>query len=81
MNIKINSEDRKIIARKKYGLNSFFAGIGGFDVAFEKHGFSTKLLCEINPFCNQILSRHWPNVLKATDINTIDVNVFIRCIN
>ena len=73
MSIKTNSEDRKIMARKKYGLNSFFAGIGGFDVAFEKHGFSTKLLCEINPFCNQILSRHWPNVHKATDINTIDV--------
>ena len=39
--------------------------------AFEEHGFSTALLCEINPFCNQILSRHWPGVQKVGDINTI----------
>lgn len=57
--------------KKKYKINSFFAGIGGFDVAFEKQGFSTALLCEINPFCNQILNRHWPNVQKAGDINDI----------
>lgn len=57
--------------KKKYFINSFFAGIGGFDLAFEQHGFSTALLCEINPFCNQILSRHWPNVQKAGDINEI----------
>lgn len=57
--------------KKKYKINSFFAGIGGFDLAFEKQGFSTALHCEINPFCNQILSRHWPNVQKALDINEI----------
>ena len=56
---------------KRYHINSFFAGIGGFDVAFGKHGFSTALLCEINPFCNQILNRHWPDVQKAGDINEI----------
>lgn len=57
--------------KKIYKINSFFAGIGGFDVAFEKQGFSNALLCEINPFCNQILKRHWPNVQKAGDINEI----------
>lgn len=55
----------------KYKINSFFAGIGGFDVAFEKQGFSTTFLCEISPFCNQILDRHWPHVKKAGDINAI----------
>jgi DNA (cytosine-5)-methyltransferase 1 len=59
------------MSRKKHSVNSFFAGIGGFDVAFEKQGFSTKLFCEINPFCNQILNRHWPNVKKVGDINKI----------
>lgn len=57
--------------KRQYTVNSFFAGIGGFDVAFEQCGFSTKLLCEINHFCNQILTRHWPNVQKAGDINLI----------
>lgn len=55
-----------------YRVNSFFAGIGGFDVGFEKHGFRTTLLCEINPFCNEILTKHWPNVQRENDICTID---------
>ena len=58
--------------KTKYAINSFFAGIGGFDVAFEQSGFKTQLLCEINPFCNLVLSRHWPNVKKEKDINEID---------
>lgn len=60
------------MAKKKYSINSFFAGIGGFDVAFEKQGFSTNFLCEINPFCNQILDRHWPLVKRGGDINHLD---------
>lgn len=51
-----------------YHLNSFFAGIGGFDLGFEKNGFKTKFLCEINPFCNEVLSTHWPNAKRAEDI-------------
>lgn len=61
------------MTKKKYNINSFFAGIGGFDVAFEQSGFKTQLLCEISPFCNQILSRHWPKVRKELDINGIDL--------
>lgn len=60
--------------RNKYKINSFFAGIGGFDVAFGKHGYSTSLLCEINPFCNQILNRHWPEIKKVGDINVLNAN-------
>lgn len=53
-------------------VNSFFAGIGGFDIAFERHGFITKYLCEINPFCNEVLAEHWPDVSKAEDICSIN---------
>ena len=28
-----------------YRVNSFFAGIGGFDLGFEKSGFKTEYLC------------------------------------
>jgi len=58
-------------AEKKYKVASFFAGIGGFDVAFERNGFETKYLCEINPFCQSVLHTHWPNVKRGNDINTI----------
>ena len=57
-----------------YKINSFFSGIGGFDIAFSNKNFSTQMLCEINPFCNQVLDRHWPNTLKFSDINDIDVS-------
>ncbi len=51
-----------------YHLNSFFAGIGGFDLGFEKNDFKTEFLCEINPFCNEVLSTHWPKAKRAEDI-------------
>lgn len=55
-----------------FSLNSFFAGIGGFDIAFERNGFKTQYLCEINSFCNEVLKTHWPKVAMATDICDID---------
>lgn len=57
--------------KKIFRLNSFFAGIGGFDIAFERQGFKTQYLCEINPFCHEVLSTHWPDVQLAQDINEI----------
>lgn len=60
------------MARKKINtIASFFAGIGGFDIAFENNGFKTQFLCEINPFCQKILNRHWPKVQKHDDINEL----------
>ena len=51
-----NNKKQSIGVNKMYHLNSFFAGIGGFDLGFEKNGFKTEFLCEINPFCNEVLS-------------------------
>lgn len=56
---------------KKFKMNSFFAGIGGFDLGCERHGFETTMLCEINPFCHKILSYHWPSTLLKPDITKI----------
>ena len=55
-------------------LNSFFAGIGGFDLGFEKKGFKTNFLCEINPFCNEVLSTHWPKAKRVLDICQLDAS-------
>jgi DNA (cytosine-5)-methyltransferase 1 len=51
---------------------SFFAGIGGFDLGFERAGMSVVFQCEIDPFCQQILKRHWPNVPLHDDITTLN---------
>ena len=55
-------------------VNSFFAGIGGFDIGFEHSGFTTTFLCEINPFCIEVLKTHWPNVPMFGDIGKLDAS-------
>lgn len=49
-------------------VNSFFAGIGGFDLAFEQHGFEPGFHCEKDDFCRSVLKRNWPAVSNAGDI-------------
>lgn len=57
----------------QFRFNSFFAGIGGFDLGFEQAGISPAYHCEIDKFCNSVLSRHWGSLPKANDIRTLDV--------
>ena len=40
--------------KETFRVNSFFAGIGGFDIGFERHGFETVYLCEINDYCTPL---------------------------
>ena len=50
---------------------SFFAGIVGFDLGFERAGMKVVFQCEIDPLCQQILKRHWPAVPIHDDITTL----------
>jgi DNA (cytosine-5)-methyltransferase 1 len=50
---------------------SFFAGIGGFDLGFERAGCDVVFQCEINSFCQQVLKKWWPEIPLHTDINTL----------
>lgn len=56
----------------RWHLNSFFSGIGGFELAFERHRFSSKFYCENDPFCRSVLKRHWSNTSNASDILKLD---------
>jgi DNA (cytosine-5)-methyltransferase 1 len=53
---------------------SFFAGIGGFDLGFERAGMETVWQCEKKAFCLDILEQHWPWVPRATDILEVNAN-------
>jgi len=53
-------------------LASFFAGIGGFDLGFQRAGFEVAFHCEIDPHCQRILKKHWPQVPLHDDITTLD---------
>jgi DNA (cytosine-5)-methyltransferase 1 len=50
---------------------SFFAGIGGFDLGFQRAGMKPVFHCEIDPYCQRILKRHWPEVPLHDDITTL----------
>lgn len=54
-----------------------FAGIGGFSYAADKlvGGFQTTQFIEINPFCQKILKKHWPNIPIHNDINTFTAGI------
>ncbi|WP_187505698.1 DNA cytosine methyltransferase [Pantoea agglomerans] len=56
---------------RKIRVNSFFAGIGGFDLAFEEEGFVPSFYCENNDFCRGVLARHWGHVENAEDIGAL----------
>jgi DNA (cytosine-5)-methyltransferase 1 len=63
---------KKVATMHEITVASFFSGIGGFDLGFERAGLKVQWQCEIVPFCNTILGQHWPNVPRALDITKVD---------
>ncbi len=57
--------------RSNYSVASFFSGIGGFDIGFESAGFSISMQCEVEPFCQSLLRKRWPNVPLHPDITEL----------
>ncbi len=50
---------------------SFFSGIGGFDLGFERADYKLAMQCEIDKYCTQILAKHWPEVKRFDDIKSL----------
>ena len=57
---------------KKLKLLDTFAGIGGFSYAAENlvGGFETVQFIEIDPYCQQVLNKNFPNIPIHDDITT-----------
>ena len=49
-------------------FGSLFAGIGGIDLGLERAGMTCKWQVEIDPWCRQVLAKHWPNVTQYEDV-------------
>lgn len=50
---------------------SFFSGIGGLELGFERAGCAITFQCEAKKFCLEILGQHWPEVPKSNDIRSV----------
>lgn len=53
-------------------VGSLFAGIGGFDLGFEREGFRVAWQCEIDTNAQRILRHRFPNVELHADIRKLD---------
>jgi DNA (cytosine-5)-methyltransferase 1 len=51
-------------------VGSLFAGIGGFDLGFERAGYDIRWQVEIDPWARAVLAKHWPHVYRHDDIRT-----------
>ena len=58
-----------------YRLLDLFSGIGGFSLGLERSGgFKTVAFCEIEPFCQKVLNKHWPEVPIYGDIRELNAD-------
>lgn len=56
----------------KLKLLDLFSGIGGFSLGLERSGaFETVAFCEIEPFCQKVLAKHWPKVPLYNDVRNL----------
>jgi DNA (cytosine-5)-methyltransferase 1 len=56
-------------------FGSLFAGIGGFDLGLERAGMECRWQVEIDPFCQKVLAKHWPDVKRYGDIREVGDNL------
>ena len=51
---------------------SLFAGVGGFDMGFDRAGYDCRFQVEWDKNCQNILNRHWPDVPKWWDVSEVN---------
>jgi DNA (cytosine-5)-methyltransferase 1 len=59
---------------EKLKVLDLFSGIGGFSLGLERAGMETIAFCEIDPFCQRVLRKHWPSVPIYSDIKELNGN-------
>lgn len=50
---------------------SLFSGVEGFGIGFARAGIETVLQAEQDPWCLEVLARHYPNTKRVTDVRLL----------
>jgi len=53
-------------------VGSLFTGIGGIDLGLERAGMTVAWQAEIDPYCCQVLAKHWPDVPNLGNVTSIN---------
>jgi DNA (cytosine-5)-methyltransferase 1 len=52
-------------------VGSLFAGIGGFDLGFERAGMRVAWQIELDPYCRAVLAHHFPQARRYEDVREV----------
>ena len=63
---------------RPFRVLDLFSGIGGFSLGLERAGMQTVAFCEIEPYCQAVLRKHWPEVPIYGDVRTLTAHALSR---
>jgi len=52
-------------------IGSLFSGIGGIDLGLQRAGMEVAWQVEFDPWCREVLKRHWPDVPRFVDVREV----------
>ena len=58
---------------------SLFAGIGGMDLGLERAGWECVAQVENDPWCQEVLAKHWPEVPRYGDVRDVQGSALPAC--